>query len=485
MSADEKFRDDATETALLGARVADASVSGIVRAIVTRDDFGSSAHATVWDAIDALEAARKPVDLRTLETELRERGSLAVVSHAIHLDALPFMRVAVPRAEHYAKMIAANGRARRLARELHRSLLKLESAHSSDAFADDVANAINAVAVKRSGITRHKLPDVALRFSADAHEAARNRGRITGLRTGIDALDKRTGGMRPGQLIIVAGRPSMGKTSLAMKIAGHVAREDERFVLVFSLEMTADELWERAVCDEASIDSMRLHDGTLTEEDANRLDVASHIATMPMEIIDQGGLSIADIRGECLRDIDRLGLVVIDALGLMEHGARAGVNESTVIGNTTRRLKALAKELKVPVLLLCQLSRACEQETDELGGHRPASRHLRDSGHIEQDADAVWMVYRDEFYAGTIEHDVPKVDKNGNQVMHNGRPVLAKRANKNRAEIIITKQRGGRRGTVDVQFDARFTRFANLEREVEPAYVPDGYDMEAMSDAGF
>jgi replicative DNA helicase len=476
----ERFRNDEIETALLGARVADPSVSAIVRAIATADDFGSSERGHLWGLIDALEAQRIPVDLHTITAELTRTEKLATITAALNLDALPFMRVSVARAEHYAKTVAENGRARRVARELHRSLLKLDAATSAAAFADDVATTIAATATKRSGITRHRLPDVAMRYSDHVREVVRNQGRVTGLRTGIAELDRRTGGMRPEQLIVVAGRPGMGKTSLAMKIAANVARIERRFVLVFSLEMGAEELWERAVCDEASIDSTKVHSGTLTNTDADRIDVASQpLAGMPMEIVDQGGLTFADIRGECMRDADRLGLVVIDALGLMEHGGRAGTNESTAIGHTTRKLKALAKELKVPVILLCQLNRACEEESDELGGHRPASRHLRDSGHIEQDADCVWLIYRDEFYNGTIERDVPKVDKNGREIERNGKPVLLRRANKNRAEIIITKQRGGRCGTIHVQFDAQFTRFANLEREVEPAHIPSDYDTSA------
>lgn len=471
----EKFRDDATETALLGAIVADPAHSGIVRAIVTADDFGSSPHATVWGIIGSLEAARAPIELRTIVAELMRREILNEVSESIHLDALPFMRVSVPRAEHYAKMIAANGRARRTARELHRALLRLDAATGADAFADSVATSILAATVRRATARRRTLPEIACDYSDHVREVVANRGKIQGLRTGIGALDRTTGGMRPEQLIVIAGRPGMGKTSLGMKIATHVAQHDHKPVAVFSLEMGDMELWERMVCDAASVDSTRVHNGDISEDDANRLDIAAGpLAALPMTIIDQGGLRTEDIRGESLRlHADGLALIVIDALGLMEHGARNGANESTVIGGTTRKLKALAKELRIPVVLLVQLSRKCEDEK-----RRPELRDLRDSGHIEQDADGVWLVYRDEQYHGTIEHDVPKVDRNGNPVLVNGKPAFSQRANKDIAEIIVAKQRGGRTGTVRVKFDATFTRFANLERDPMPTTVPAGYSME-------
>jgi replicative DNA helicase len=474
MNADEKFRDDDTETALIGAVVADPGISGIVRQITTVEDFGCSKRAALWDAIGHIEAARAPVDVRTITAELTRCEQLNAVSSVVNLDALPFMRVAVSRAEHYAKMIAANGRARRVARELYRSQLKLESAHSAEAFADDVGGSMATAATKRTTARRRSLGEMALEYSDHVGNVLKNRGKITGLSTGIAALDKATGGMRAEQLIVIAGRPAMGKTSLGMKIATHVAEKERRHVAVFSLEMGDIELWERMVCDRASVDSMRVHSGDATQKDADALDAAAgELMNIPMTIIDQGGLRLEDIRGECIRLRESgLSLVVIDALGLMEHGNRPGANEATLIGNTTRRLKALAKELRIPIVLLCQLSRKCEEREDK----RPVKSDLRDSGHIEQDADCVWLVYRDEVYAGTIEHDVPKTDR-GRELQVNGKTVYLKRANKNRAEIIVAKQRGGRIGTIHVQFDAQFTRFANLEREVLPvAEIPRGYD---------
>lgn len=474
----EKFRDDATETALIGAVVADPGIAGIVRAIVSTDDFGSSAHGVVWDVIASLEAAHSPVEVRTIAAELTRLEKINLATEAMPLDALPFMRVAVPRVEHYAKMVASNGRARRLARELHRQQLTLDAATSADAWADAATVALSAASTKRVAGRRRKLMDVAFEYSAHLAEVVKNRGKLIGLSTGIADLDRMTGGMRDEHLIILAGRPGMGKTSLGMKIGTHVARRLQKRVVVFSLEMGDLELWERMVCDEASIDSTLIHRGEIDDGHHDKLDdAAANLANIPLTIIDQGGMRVEDIRGECLsmRAGDGLDLVVIDALGLMEHGRRGSENEATTIGNTTKRLKALAKELRVPIVLLCQLSRKCEDRTDK----RPMQSDLRDSGHIEQDADGVWLVYRDEVYNGTIENDVPKVDKRGNAIMDTrGRPVLSQRANKNRAEVIVAKQRGGRTGTVYVQFDAQFTRFANLEREVLPADVPASYPSE-------
>ena len=477
----ERFRDDDTETALLGARIADPAISGILRALVTADDFGSSAHGLVWSVCDAIEAKPAPIDLAAVCAELLRRDRLGVVSERINMDALPFMRVAVPRAEHYASIVAGNARARRLAKELHRSLLKLETATNATAFADDVAMAIATTATKRTRAKQRTLIELACDYSDHVRQVRANRGKVTGLRTGIAELDRRTGGLRPEQLIVIAARPAMGKTSLAIgKIAVHVARHEGKRVAAFSLEMGDMELWERMVCDEASVDSTRVHNGEMSDEDCDRIDVASAaLAQIPLTIIDQGGMRVEDIRGECvrMRETEGLDLIVIDALGLMEHGTRNGASESTLLGVTTRRLKALAKELRIPIILLVQLNRKCEDEK-----RRPQMSDLRDSGHIEQDADCVWLIYRDEVYNGTIERDVPKVDRHGNAIEVDGKPVLAKRANKNRAEIIVAKQRGGRTGTIHVQFDAQFTRFANLEREVLPAEIPYGYPADVPPD---
>jgi replicative DNA helicase len=272
-----------------------------------------------------------------------------------------------------------------------------------------------------------------------------NRGSVTGLGTGFYELDKLTGGLQPADMIVIAARPSMGKTALAMNIAEHVATELKKPVAIFSLEMSADKLTERVLCSRARIDLQRIRDGFLSERDFPRLTAAAGIlAASPLYIDDSAVLTIAELKARARRlksqyDIE---LIVIDYLQLLRAVSRkAQDNRQVEIAEISSGIKALAKDLHIPVIALAQLNRQPEVRGRE--GSRPRLSDLRESGSIEQDADVVGLLYRAEYYE--LDEDA-KAEKAG------------------QAELILAKQRNGPTGDVPLTFLHQFTRFENRAR---------------------
>jgi replicative DNA helicase len=266
----------------------------------------------------------------------------------------------------------------------------------------------------------------------------KNKGAITGVATGFTELDHKTSGLQRGDMVLIAARPSMGKTAFAVNIAQFAAMHENSVVAVFSLEMSKGQLAQRMLCSEASIDMLKLRTGNLEEDDWVRLaHCAGPLASSKMFIDDTAGISITEMRSKCRRlKIEHgLDLIVIDYLQLMS-GRGKTENRQQEVSEISRSLKALAKEMEAPVIALSQLSRAPEIRAD----HRPMLSDLRESGSIEQDADVVMFLYRDEYY------NKENTDK------------------KNIAEVIIAKQRNGPTGTVELAFIGQYTKFGNLDR---------------------
>lgn len=269
-------------------------------------------------------------------------------------------------------------------------------------------------------------------------KASRNQGNVTGIATGFLDLDYKTAGMQPADLVLVAARPSMGKTAFVLNIAQHVAFKLNQTVAIFSLEMSKEQLVNRLFSLESRVDSQHLRTGNLTDMEWEKLiESAGVIGQSNLIIDDTPGISIAELRSKCRKykmDHD-LKMIIIDYLQLMSGGGRGSESRQQEISDISRSLKALARELSVPVIALSQLSRAVEQRPD----HRPMLSDLRESGAIEQDADVVMFIYRDDYYN-------KDTDKKGI------------------AEIIIAKQRNGPIGTVELVWLPDYTKFANMER---------------------
>ena len=432
------------EQSVLGSVLVDASVLERLEGTITADSFYRPGHQKIWRAMEALAARGEPVDLVTVSEELRREGALDEVGGHTYLVGLAEMTPTAAYAEHYARIVAEKAALRRLiaaAGEVMR--LAYEEAGSLDEILDEAGRKI--LEVQKDGARRDfaSMNELVHETFEHIHLLYENKGLPRGIKTGFRELDRMIGGLEPGSLNIIAARPSMGKTSFALTIAQHVALKEQIPVGIFSLEMPAIQLVTRIITSEARIDMNRLRQGNLSEKDFQRLvDVAGRIAEAPIYIDDTPDLSLLELRARARRLAaqHKLGLIVVDYLQLMS-GAAGSVkseNRQQEIAAISRGLKSLARELDIPVIALSQLSRAVESRPNK----RPMLSDLRESGSIEQDADLVLFIYRDEYYN-------PHSDKAGI------------------AEIIVGKQRNGPTGTVELQFHAAHVRFNDLAREEE------------------
>jgi replicative DNA helicase len=455
----QRFRDDAMEYALLGAVLSGPSHLPIAAAKVSAADFALASHARIWSVLLALDAARRPVTLPDLESELRRAGRHATVAADVELSAMRHMRVSLATLESYAERVASNARARRVAAALALAPSLAEQDSDPDVFADAALAQVAEAAKGRAGLEPVSAVDAVSDLDAYVRECAQLRGQLRGVPTGLHDLDRLTQGLRAGHLVIEAGRPGMGKTALALCHA-RAAAESGRNVAMFSMEMSRRELVMRLCCADANIDSQDLDAGRLEPHQLADLSAAQQrFSLLPLTIFDQTPLRPEDVRATCLRLAARapLGLVVVDYLGLFQLPVKTGrEREDVLLGEAAKRMKELARELDCPVVLLCQLNRECEKRPNK----RPMPSDLRDSGHLEAHADVILFVYRDEVYN-------PESDDAGV------------------AEIIVAKQRGGGVGVRRVAFEKRYTRFGNLAADPDdwasapPSHTEDVVDARA------
>ncbi len=432
------------EQSVLGSVLVDNAVLERLEGLIQADAFYKLGHQKIWRAMERLAAAGEPIDLVTLSEELKRAGELDEVGGYTYLVGLAEQTPTAAYAEHYARIVAEKAALRRLiaaAGEVMR--LAYDEAGSLEEILDKAGQKI--LEVQRDGSRRDfaAMNELVHQTFEHIHRLYENQGAPTGVRTGFRELDRMIGGLEPGSLTIIAARPSMGKTSLALTIAQHAALKENVPVGIFSLEMPAIQLVTRIITAEARIDMNRLRQGQLSERDFQRLvDVAGRISEAPIYIDDTPDLTLLELRARARRLAAQyqLGLIVVDYLQLMS-GAAGSVkseNRQQEIAAISRGLKGLARELDLPVVALSQLSRAVESRPNK----RPMLSDLRESGSIEQDADLVLFIYRDEYYN-------PHSEKAGI------------------AEIIVGKQRNGPTGTVELQFHAAHVRFNDLAREEE------------------
>ena len=429
------------ERSILGAILIRNDAFNVAAELIDADDFFRDAHRRVFDKMVDLNERGQAIDLVTLRDELSRSGELEPVGGPAYISSLAD---GVPRStnvDHYARIVKERATLRNLIAAANRIEAEAYAAREEAAVVLDRAEQeIFSIAEGRIRSGFVPIGELA-RDSFDTIERLQSvRSAVTGVPTGFVDIDEMTAGLQPADLVIVAARPSMGKTAFALNVGAHVGTTGERTVGVFSLEMSKEQLFLRMLTSAAQIDSHRFRTGLLTESDYGRLSEAiTSLSAARVHIDDTPSLGVLEMRAKSrrLKAEHGLDLLVIDYLQLMQGRGRFE-NRNQEIASISRSLKALAKELDVPVVALSQLSRAPESRSDK----RPQLSDLRESGALEQDADVVLFIFREDMYEETPE-------------------------NENVAEIIIGKQRNGPTGTVKLAFLKQQTRFESLSRDYQ------------------
>jgi len=426
------------EQSVLGAMLLDREAIISASEIVRAEDFYKDTHKEIFEAMEELFEKGEPVDLITLEEQLKQRGTLEGVGGVEYLTDLSSSVPSIANVHHYAKIIQEKSLLRKLIKVCDQVADKsYESKEDVSEIIDQAEKGIFDLSYRRSSRAFVPFKEVLISSFNKIEELYSNKGKITGVPTGFIDIDNKTSGMQKSDLILVAARPSMGKTALALNITQYAALQAGASVAVFSLEMAKEQLVNRMICAEASIDSHKLRTGNLEEEDWPRLaDAVARLSKAQIYIDDTPGITVPEMRSKARRlKLEKsLNLIVIDYLQLMQSNKRSESRQQE-ISEISRSLKALAREVDCPVLALSQLSRAPEMRSE----HKPMLSDLRESGAIEQDADVVMFIYRDEYYH-------PDTEK------------------KNIAEIIIAKQRNGPTGTVELVWMDKHTKFVDMAK---------------------
>lgn len=439
----------AAEASVLGGMLIDPTATPRALESLDASMFFREAHRRLFRAMTRLFERGSVLDVITVSEELKTQGDL---ENAGGLEYLASLLDAVPTAaniEYHARIVREKALLRRLLEAANQIVQDVHDPGEATAkeVLDQAEHRIFAVSQSRDQTGFVWIKEI-LWPMFERIEKLQEAGGVSGLPTGFADVDRMTTGLQPGDLVVVAGRPSMGKTSWALNVSHRVALNQGVPVAIFSLEMAKEQLVQRFLCSEGSVDAQKLRRGSLSPEDHRRLAMAAgRLNTAPIWIDDSAASNVLEMKAKArrLKSESELGLVVVDYMQLMSASA-TGRSDGRVqeISEISRGLKGLAREIEVPVVALSQLSRAPEQRVNR----RPQLSDLRDSGSIEQDADLVLFLYRPEYYEG------PE-DKDGNSL-------------EGKAELIVSKQRNGPTGTVDLFFHKEYTRFDSLVRE------PDG-----------
>ena len=427
------------EKAVIGSMIMDADAVVAASEMITGDDFYQRQYGILFDAMVELYNEGKPVDVLTLQERLKMKDVPEAFSSIEFISELVSSVPTSANVRHYAQTVSDDATLRRLIR-VNEEIANTCYQHKESL--DDIMNTtekrIFDVLQKKSTDEYVPIKDVVLSVIYKIEAAARHKGTVTGLATGFYDLDYKTSGLQPSDLILIAARPSMGKTAFVLNLAQYMCVRNHVPTAIFSLEMSKDQLVNRILSMESKVDSQSMRTGTLQPADWEKLiESAGVVSTAPLIIDDTPGISITELRSKCRKYKleNDLGLVIIDYLQLMTGGSKKQESRQQEISEISRSLKALAREINAPVIALSQLSRACETRPD----HRPMLSDLRESGAIEQDADVVMFLYRDDYY----NKDTDK---------------------KNISEVIIAKQRNGPIGTVELVWLPNYTKFANKEK---------------------
>ena len=429
------------EQSVVGAMLMDKDAITAASEMISGSDFYQSAYGIIFDSMVELFNEGKPVDLITLQERLREKD---VPPEIASLEFVRDLVTAVPTSanvKYYAQIVADKAMMRRLIK-LNEEIENVCYAGKEplEAVLEKTEKSVFELLQRRNTGEYVPIRQVVLNALERIEKASKNKGTVTGIPTGFIDLDYKLSGLQPSDLILVAARPSMGKTAFVLNIAQYVAFKKNRSVAIFSLEMSKEQLVNRLFSLESQVDAQALRTGNMKDSDWEKLiEGAGIIGQSKLIIDDTPGISVSELRSKCRKyklenDLD---LIIIDYLQLMTGSVgRSSESRQQEISEISRSLKGLARELNVPVIALSQLSRAVESRPDK----RPMLSDLRESGAIEQDADVVMFIYRDDYYNKDTE-------------------------NKNMAEIIIAKQRNGPIGTVNLVWMPEYTRFVNAKKD--------------------
>lgn len=426
------------EQSVVGSMIMDKEAIVTAMETLIEEDFYHKQYGILFQGMIELYSAGQPVDLVTLQNKLKEKD---VPQEVASMDFVRDLLTAVPTSaniKYYANIVKEAAMKRKLIRVMEEIENECYAGKESlDSVMDKTEHDVFQILSSRTGGDYVPIRTVVMNALEKIEAASQQQGSVTGIPTGFIDLDYRTAGLQPSDLILVAARPSMGKTAFVLNIAQHVAFHKDMCTAIFSLEMSKEQLVNRMFSLESGVDAQALRTGNMSDADWEKLIAgAGVIGNSKLIIDDTPGISISELRSKCRKyklESD-LKLIIIDYLQLMSGSGRSSDSRQQEISDISRSLKALARELSVPVIALSQLSRAVEQRPD----HRPMLSDLRESGAIEQDADVVMFIYRDDYYNKDTEL-------------------------KGVSEIIIAKQRNGPIGTVNLAWLPQYTKFANLE----------------------
>ena len=407
--------------------------------ILRPDDFYREAHRVIFEVVVHLANKGEPVDMITVSEELKQRGMLDKVGGVAYLTQLANFVPTAANVGHYANIVAEKSLLRSII-SVATNIVKMgyEGSEEVDVILDRAEKDIFEISQKRNVKGFVSLRSILVETFERIEKLYESKGGVTGLPTGYPDFDRMTAGLQPSDLIILAARPSMGKTTFALNLGSYAAVELKIPAIIFSLEMSKEQLALKLLCSEAGVDNQRIRTGTLRDDDWPKLSHAlGRLSDAMLFIDDTPGISALEIRAKTRRIKAEygLGLIIIDYLQLMQSRSRSE-NRQQEVSEISRSLKALARELDVPLIALSQLSRAVEQRADK----KPGLADLRESGSLEQDADIVGFLYREDYYN-------PETDR------------------KNITELIIAKQRNGPVGSVDFYFQKEFSKFQSLSRQ--------------------
>ena len=426
------------EQSVLGAMIMDADAITTASEIITGDDFYNKQYGLIFDTIVELQNSGSSVDLVTLQNKLKQKDVTPEVSSLEYVKDFVSAVYTSANVKNHAEIVQKKA--------VLRKLIRTTEGITNTCYAgkDDVETILEDTEKKVFDIVQRRnagdfvpIQQVVMNALDIIEKAAKNKGAITGVPTGFTDLDYSTAGFQPSDLILIAARPSMGKTAFALNIALHAAVKCQKSVAVFSLEMSKEQLVNRLFAMESKVNSQNLRTGNLSDKEWDKLmEGAIEVGKSKLIIDDTGSISISELRSKCRKFKLEHGLdmIMIDYLQLMTGSGKTDSRQQEV-SDISRSLKALARELNVPVIALSQLSRKVEERPD----HRPMMSDLRESGAIEQDADVVMFIYRDDYY--NKDTDKPNV-----------------------AEIIIAKQRNGPVGTIELAWLPDYTQFKNLAK---------------------
>ncbi|MDY5576067.1 MAG: replicative DNA helicase [Lachnospiraceae bacterium] len=428
------------EQAVIGSMLMDADAVEAALETLFPEDFYGRQYGTLFQAMMELNRENKPIDLVTLQDKLREDN---VPEELAGMDFIRDILNAVPTSanvKYYAGIVKEKSLMRKLIRTTEEITADCyKGTETVEYLMDTTEKKIFQLMQSRGGGDFVPIRQVVINALERIEAASKQNGSITGVSTGFIDLDYQTSGMQPSDLILIAARPSMGKTAFVLNMAQHMAFRDNVTTAIFSLEMSKEQLVNRLFSLESKVDAQVLRNGRLEDSDWERLiESAEIIGNSNLIIDDTPSISITELRSKCrkYKMEMNLGVIIIDYLQLMSgSGGKSSVSRQQEVSDISRSLKALARELNVPVIALSQLSRAVEQRDDK----RPMLSDLRESGAIEQDADVVMFIYRDDYYNKESEK-------------------------KNIAEIIVAKQRNGPVGTVELAWRPQYTQFGNLSK---------------------